>query len=242
MWIAMALVSGLALLAGGVSGEAKRGSSAGERKARSVCFGAMVTKTEPQQDVSLQQRRVAANGPARHGSRPQLGASASRASLSEQGRSAGMPVSSTVLMGVEMDSSFEAQPHHGLDATRSQPLNGRRRRATTTENLRLRYAGTTAADETRRNVQDVEVKLPGPFLFEGREWIATSVAEDGFTLCVEHERTFVVRVEGAVYAHKGPLPAVGELITLENGLRIRVRDVALAHHDSQRGSFHADRI
>jgi len=118
------------------------------------------------------------------------------------------------------------------------PFNAPQDQATHVKNVRLRYARTGAADETRHNVG---VKLPGPFEFEGREWIATSLVDDGFTLCVEHERTFNVRVEGAVYVHKGPLPSVGEFVTLEDGTRVRVNDVAPAHHDSQRGSLHAER-
>ncbi len=136
-----------------------------------------------------------------------------------------------------MDTSPQ---HQGIDAPQHQPFNATQHPATTRiENVRLRYAGAAAADETRRNV---EVTFPGPFEREGREWLATTVVEDGFTLCVEHERTFMVRVDGDVYRHKGPLPAVGELITLDDGTRVRVRDVALAHHDPRRGSFHADRI
>ena len=119
------------------------------------------------------------------------------------------------------------------------PFNAPQHQVTRVENVRLRYARSGSADETRH---DVEVKFPGPFGFEGREWIATSLVEDGFTLCVEHQRTFVVRVEGAVYVHKGPIPSVGEFVTLEDGTRVRVNDVAPAHHDSRRGSFHADRI
>ena len=131
-------------------------------------------------------------------------------------------------------------PHHGLDAPQHQPFNATQPPVTThIENVRLRYAGTAAADETRRAI---EVKFPGPFELEGREWVATTVVEDGFTLCLEHERTFIVRVDGDVYLHFGPLPAPGEVITLDDGTRVRVRDVALAHHDSRRGSLHADRI
>jgi hypothetical protein len=88
----------------------------------------------------------------------------------------------------------------------------------------------------------VDVKFPGPFEFEGREWVAQSVEQDGFTLCLEHERTFEVRLEGARYLHTGPLPADGEIITLEAGPRVRVSAVAIAHHDVRRSSFRAERI
>jgi hypothetical protein len=107
------------------------------------------------------------------------------------------------------------------------------------ENLLLRYSDSASADERRRNV---DVKFPGPFEFEGREWVAQSVEQDGFTLCLEHERTFEVRLEGARYLHTGPLPADGEIITLEAGPRVRVSAVAIAHHDVRRGSFRAERI
>jgi hypothetical protein len=107
------------------------------------------------------------------------------------------------------------------------------------ENLLLRYSNSASADEHRRNV---EVRFPGPFAFEGREWVARSPGADGFTLCTEHERTFAVRFEGEAYAHTGPLPAVGEIITLKAGPRVRVSEVAIAHHDVRRGSLRAERI
>lgn len=88
----------------------------------------------------------------------------------------------------------------------------------------------------------MDVKLPGPFPFEGREWVAQAVEEDGFTVCAEHERTFDVRLDGAWYRHKGPLPADGEVITLEAGPTVRISAVAPAHHDVRRGSCRADRV
>ena len=107
--------------------------------------------------------------------------------------------------------------------------------------VRLHYSTQGVADETRR---DVEVKFPGPFEFEGREWIPTSFdPDDGSTLCIEHERTFRVIFEGAVHAYKGPCPQEGDVVMLTDcSTRVRVSDVAPAHHDSRRGSFRAERV
>ncbi len=88
----------------------------------------------------------------------------------------------------------------------------------------------------------MDVKLPGPFTLEGREWMARSVGEDGFTVCTEHERTFEARLDGVAYLYTGPLLADGEVITLKAGPRVRVSGVAIAHHDVRRGSFIAERI
>lgn len=108
------------------------------------------------------------------------------------------------------------------------------------QNLQLRYASPTASDEHRRNVN---VVFAAPFEFEGREWDATSIDEDGVTLCVEHERTFNVAFEQSVYLYSGPRPDAGEILSLDDaGSRVRVRDVAPAHIDSRRGSFRAERI
>ena len=106
-------------------------------------------------------------------------------------------------------------------------------------NLTLRYADAKASDEHRSNV---DLPLTAPFEFEGREWDATSIDEQGVTLCIEHERTFNVTFEHSFYVYSGARPEAGELLSLEHGPRVRVRDVALAHHDSRRGSFTAERI
>ena len=107
------------------------------------------------------------------------------------------------------------------------------------ENLLLRYSDPASADERRRNV---DVKLPGPFEFEGREWMAQSSAPDDFTLCTEHERTFEISFDGVTYRHTGPLPADGEIITLKAGPRVRISSVAIAHHNVRRGSLRAERV
>ncbi len=107
------------------------------------------------------------------------------------------------------------------------------------ENLLLHYSDPASADERRRNV---DVKLPGPFWFEGREWMARSLEPDGFTLCTEHERTFEISFDGISYLHTGPLPAHGEVITLKAGPRVRISGVAIAHHNVRRGSLRAERV
>ena len=108
------------------------------------------------------------------------------------------------------------------------------------ENLRLRYSRPEAADEWRHKVN---VKLPGPFEFEGREWVAEGFENDGFALCTEHERTFDVLLDGSIFIYKGPRPEVGEIVSLDRGgPRIRVNDVAVAHHDTLRGSLRGERI
>lgn len=107
-------------------------------------------------------------------------------------------------------------------------------------NLRLRYACPEAADEWRHKV---DVKVPGPFEFEGREWVATSLDNDGFTLCTEHQRHFNVLLDGSIYVYTGPRPEIGEVVTIDRGgPRIRVSDVAVAHHDTLRGSLRGERI
>jgi hypothetical protein len=106
-------------------------------------------------------------------------------------------------------------------------------------NLVLQYASATAPNEHRSNVE----LPPGlPFEFEGREWDARAIDEQGVTLCVEHVRTFKVRFEQAFYVYSGPRPEVGETIRLEHGPRVRVRKVAPAHHDSLSGSLTAERV
>ena len=107
------------------------------------------------------------------------------------------------------------------------------------ENLLLQYSDPASAAERRRNV---DVKFPGPFAFEGREWVAGSMGQDGFTLCTEHERTFEIRFDGASYLHTGPLPADGEVISLKAGPRVRISGVAIAHHDVRRGSLRVERV
>jgi hypothetical protein len=109
------------------------------------------------------------------------------------------------------------------------------------ENVRLRYSRLEAADEKRRNI---DVKSPGPFEFEGREWNATSFeGDDGLTLCVEHERIFHVSLEGATDRYTGPRPEEGEVVSLDGGgPRVRVSNVSPAHHDARHGSFSAQRI
>jgi hypothetical protein len=107
-------------------------------------------------------------------------------------------------------------------------------------NLRLRYSRPEAADAWRPHV---DVKLPGPFEFEGREWVAKSVENDGFTLCTEHERTFNVLLDDSIYIFTGPRPETGEIVTLDRGgPRICVSDVAVAHHETSRGSLRGERI
>lgn len=107
------------------------------------------------------------------------------------------------------------------------------------ENLLLHYSDPASGAERRRNV---EVKLPGPFSFEGREWVARSLEPDGFTLCTEHERTFEISFDGVSYLHTGPLPADGEVITLKAGPEVRISSVAIAHHDVRRGSLRVERV
>jgi hypothetical protein len=106
-------------------------------------------------------------------------------------------------------------------------------------NLQLRYASPKASDERRCNV---EVTLAAPFEFEGREWDPTSVNEEGFTLCIEHERTFIVKFEQSAYVYSCPRPEAGDVLLLEDGPPCSCTGRAPAHHDSRRGSFRAERI
>jgi hypothetical protein len=108
------------------------------------------------------------------------------------------------------------------------------------ENLLLRYSNPQSPDEYR---SDVDVKLPGPFELEGREWFAGPPGDDGFRVCTEHVRIFKVLLDGVTHTYTGPRPEDGEVVTLDGaGPRVRVSGVALAHHDVRRGSFHAVRI